>query len=253
VKHERINKVLLGDCLELMKDIPDKSIDMILTDPPYLISKLSWDKTLDLKTFWEQAKRVIKDNGAMVLTAAQPFTTDLINSNRQNFKYVWIWEKSRASDFLRVNYRPMQKHEDVVVFSKGDATARCKNPMVYVPQGLLPCNKKGDRKAGMGLARDRTSQLGEYERKFTNYPTSVLKFGSEGKTLHPTQKPLGLWEYLIKTYTRERDLVLDPFSGSGTTAVACINTNRGYICMEREQKYFDIIRERIYQPFGGIS
>lgn len=240
-----INKIYCGDCLELMKNIDDKSIDMILCDLPYGTTACKWDKIISLDKLWEQYKRIIKDNGAIVLTASQPFTTDLINSNRKWFKYELIWIKSKASDFINSNYRPMKKHENILVLSKGGAAPGCINKMTYNPQDIL-YTKKGKRRSGtLGIARDRMSQMGEYISKGSNYPISILEFSNEGKTLHPTQKPVALFEYLIKTYTNENDLVLDNCIGSGTTAIACLQTNRNFIGIEISQEYVDIANKRI--------
>lgn len=246
----RRNSVVHGDCLEVMKDIDDKSIDMILCDLPYGTTQCNWDTVIPLEPLWEQYKRVIKGNGAIVLTAAQPFTTSLIMSNMEMFKYAWVWEKSKAAGFFNAKNKPMNSHEDIIIFSFGDCANRCKNRMVYNPQGLIEVNKKvngvkacnGDV-GGHGFAR--SSHKKERIQKFTNFPRSMLKFKNEGKTAHPTQKPVALFEYLIKTYTDDGGMVLDNCAGSGTTAVACINTNRDYILVEQEKKYIDIINGRI--------
>jgi len=234
-------EILLGDCLELMKDIPDGSIDMILCDLPYGTTACKWDNIIPFEPLWEQYERVIKDNGAIVLTASQPFTSTLIMSNIKLFRYTWVWEKSKATGFLNAKKRPLVAHEDITVFSK--------KPTTYNPQFSTkePYNK--------GIRKEQTDDdvYGKFERVEVKsdgkrYPRSVVYFKtaeSEGAVLHKTQKPLKLFEYLIKTYTNEGELVLDNTAGSGTTAIACLKTNRQFIVMEKEQKYYDIILKRV--------
>jgi site-specific DNA-methyltransferase (adenine-specific) len=237
--------LILGDCLEKMKNIPDGSVDLILTDPPYGTTACKWDSVIPLEPMWAQLKRIIKSNGAIVMTASQPFTTTLIASNMKMFKYCWVWKKSRPMGFLQANYRPLKAHEDVCVFSHGSATPKAKNNMVYNPQGLILSNKKKVRRKGMGIGSDRESQLGEYVSKGTNYPQTIIEASGSTKSVHPTQKPVALMEYLIKTYTREGETVLDFTMGSGTTGVACVNTGRNFIGIEMDEKYFEIAKNRI--------
>lgn len=244
-KHLEKNEIYLGDCLELMNGIPDKSIDMVLADLPYGTTACSWDSVIDLEKLWLQYERVIKDNGAMVFTASQPFTTELISSNLDLFKYALVWEKSRAADFLNANYRPMKKHEDILIFSKAGCSSMATIPMIYNPQGVEYKEVARNRTAGMGINRDRESQLGPYTSKGSNYPVSIIKVSSEANTVHPTQKPVKLFEYLIKTYTNPGDVILDNVIGSGTTAIAAINTGRDFIGIEKEEKYYKIAKERI--------
>lgn len=246
----QINSVNHGDCLELMKDISNESIDMILTDLPYGVTACKWDSIIPLEKMWGEYHRLIKNSGAIVLTATQPFTSKLVMSNLNLFKYEWIWDKSRAVGFPNSKNKPMNKHESILVFSKGDCANGCKLRMNYNPQGLLEVNKKvnGIKKCNAdigGHGFSRPSHKKERVQQFTNFPNTVLRFANEGKVVHPTQKPVELFEYLIKTYTNEGDLVLDCCAGSGTTAIACLNTNRNYICIEKEQKYFDIMNDRI--------
>lgn len=230
--------MLNGDCLELMKDIADTSIDMILTDLPYGTTACKWDTVIPFEPLWEQYKRIIKDNGAIVLTASQPFTTVLISSNITDFKYCWVWEKEQGVNFQLVKYQPLKLHEDICVFSNKTHN--------YYPQGLVPSNKKKSNKFKGGNLGHQSSEVlrSEYVQEFKNYPQSILFFQRE-RGLHPTQKPVALFEYLIKTYTNEGELVLDNCSGSGTTAIACINTNRNYICIEQDETYFNKSVERI--------
>ncbi len=248
-----MNKILKGDCLELMKDIPDGSIDMILCDLPYGTTACKWDTIIPFDLLWEKYDRVIKDNGAIVLTASQPFTSALIMSNPKLFKYEWIWEKSSASNFVHSKYQPLKSHENILVFSKFPAAQNsAKRNMNYNPQftegktynkGLVELSKI-DVLSGGGKKPFRNQNT--TGRRF---PRSVQYFKtaeSEGK-YHPTQKPTWLFEYLIKTYTNEGDLVLDNCAGSFTTAIASLNTNRNYICMEQDETYFNIGKNRINQ------
>lgn len=237
------SKVLQGDCLELMKDIPDKSIDMILCDLPYGTTRNNWDSIISLELLWEQYNRIIKDNGAIVLTAQTPFDKVLGVSNLNLLKYEWIWEKSRPSGHLNAKKMPLKNHENVLVFYK-------KLP-VYNPQFTI--GSPNHIKEGHIRKSNATNNNYGYFKNTVQisteqkYPKSIQCFKQQdpNKILHPTQKPVALFEYLIKTYTNEGDLVLDNCAGSGTTAIACLNTNRNYILMEKEQKYFDIINERV--------
>lgn len=240
------NKVYLGDCLELMKEIPNKSIDMILCDLPYGTTACKWDAIIPFEPLWEQYERIIKDNAAIVLTGSQPFTSALVMSNINSFKYSWIWEKSVAFGFVHAKNQPMKKHEDILIFSKapmGHESLLKGRRMKYNPVGL--------QKVGLKTVTPkpetygpRPNQDGKEYMAMTGYPTSILRFNND-TGIHPTQKPVALFEYLIKTYTNEGDIVLDNCAGSGTTGIACINTNRKYILMEKEEKYYEIIQDRI--------
>ena len=232
-----LNKIYNEDCLEGMKKIPDKSVDMILCDLPYGTTANKWDSIIPLEPLWEQYERVIKDNGAIVLTASQPFTTKLINSNIKNFKYTWVWEKSRFANQMLAKKQPLKIHEDICVFYKKQVN--------YNPQGLIEVNKT--TKQGKKISDNNGGGLRKtsYKQTHTNYPRTILKYKSEGKTIHPTQKPVALFEYLIKTYTNENETVLDNCMGSGTTAIACINTNRNYIGFELDEEYYKASIERI--------
>ncbi|MDW4519821.1 site-specific DNA-methyltransferase [Staphylococcus saprophyticus] len=242
-----LNKIYNEDCLVGMKKIPDKSIDMILCDLPYGTTANKWDKHIDSPLLWEQYERIIKDDGNIVLTASQPFTTMLINSNIKLFKYTWIWEKDYPTGFAQANHRPMKRHEEIVVFSKAATSAGNNNVKAkYNPQDLVLVNKikRNGSNRGKVIHEGKIGKDGgfnstkEYTQKFTNYPQSIIKYGRDKKTIHPTQKPLSLFEYLIKTYTNENDSVLDNCMGSGTTAIACINTNRKYLGFELDEKYY---------------
>ena len=245
-----MNKVIQGDCLEVMKDIPDKSIDMILCDLPYGTTACKWDTIIPFEPLWEQYKRIIKDNGAIVLTASQPFTSALVMSNSDMFRYEMIWEKSKVTGFFEAKNKPLVIHEVILIFSKSKYSNGVKNKMNYFPQGLksiskvLKPNLRGEKdKTGHNFQRPST--MNEYTQEKTNYPRSIIKINSEARTIHPTQKPVALFEYLIKTYTNEGDIVLDNCAGSGTTGVACKNTNRNYILIEKEPEYIEIINKRL--------
>ena len=233
-----LNKIHHGDCLEIMKDIPTGSVDMILCDLPYGTTACKWDTIIPFEPLWEQYERVIKDNGAIVLTASQPFTTKLINSNIYMFKYCWIWQKPQGVDPFMAKKRPLNNYEDVCVFYK-------KQP-----------NYKPQFSEGKPYKVERDKELRKYEITDTvmkptitvnegkRYPIRIVKFNQE-RGCHPTQKPVALFEYLIKTYTNEGETVLDNCMGSGTTAIACINTNRNYIGFELDEGYYKASIERI--------
>ena len=235
----KINAIYNMDCLDGMKLIPDKSIDMILCDLPYGTTKCKWDTVIPFEPLWEQYERIIKDNGVIALTASQPFTTKLINSNINLFKYEWIWEKSKATGFALCNKRPMKAHENVCIFYKKQPT--------YNPQKT----EGKPYKQRLGTQESKEFSTGTKRNDNTTglrYPRSVVYFKtaeSEGKQVHPTQKPLALFEYLINTYTNEGELVLDNCMGSGTTAIACLNTNRNYIGFELDEKYYKTAVDRI--------
>lgn len=245
------NKIYLGDCLEVMKEIPDKSVDMILCDLPYGTTACKWDTIIPLDKLWEHYKRVIKDNSAIVLTASQPFTTDLINSNRQWFKYCWYWIKSKPNGFQHAKNKPMTKIEDVVVFSPapmGHISLLGDRRMNYNPQGIYSIGVKTISKVKHGRTMGaRPNQVGREYEAYTGFPHNILEYPNivGNKALHPTQKPVELFEYLIKTYTNENDTVLDNCIGSGTTAIAALKTGRYFIGIEKEEKYFNLANERI--------
>ena len=235
-------EILLGDCLELMKDIPNGSIDMILCDLPYGTTACKWDTIIPFEPLWEQYKRIIKDNGAIVLTASQPFTSALVMSNIKWFKYEWIWEKHKGTNFNLVKKQPFKIHENILVFGGSNYFPQMTEGEPYKLRGSHNINKDGGMWEGnkVGYSKDFDSSK--------RYPVSKLYFANHNQkenSFHPTQKPVALFEYLIKTYTNENDLVLDNTAGSGTTAIACLNTNRQFIVMEKEQKYYDIILKRV--------
>ena len=235
-------KLLHGDCLELMKDIPDKSIDMILADLPYGTTQNKWDSVIPLDRLWKQYKRIIKDNGAIVLFGQGKFTAEMMLSEPKLHRYNLIWDKVLSSGFLNANRMPLRSHEDIMVFYK-------RLPQ-YNPQKTKgkPNNSKGKPKQnennnyGHFEFVDNKDELGGMK-----HPKSILIFEKPHPSIsiHPTQKPVELLEYLIKTYTNENELVLDNTMGSGSTGVACINTNRKFIGMELDEEYFEIAEQRI--------
>lgn len=235
--------LMQGDCLEVMKDIPDGSVDMVLTDPPYGTTACKWDSVIPFDLMWGQLKRVTKRNGAIVMTASQPFTSALIMSNVKMFKYCWMWEKNLKTGNLNARRMPMGGHEDIVVFCKGLAT--------YNPQKRV---RTTEQKAG-NKKNSKTSVYGKQKEDYVDRqsdlisPDTVIKgikcvHNSSGK-LHPTQKPVALMEYLIKTYTNEGEAVLDFTMGSGTTGVAARKLNRKFIGIELDEMYFNIAKDRI--------
>lgn len=245
---EIINTTLInGDCLKAMEYIPSKSIDAIICDLPYGTTASSWDKILDFNKLWKEYERVIKDEGAIVLFASGQFTNKLINSNIPLYRYKWIWIKSSRGNFVNAKNRPMTAYEEVCVFSKGVTANGGKIKMNYYPQGLIPCNKiKKDNGNRFGtMAGKRPSHKAETLQEYTNYPCDLLDFKSVSKPIHPTEKPVDLLEYLVRTYTKEGDLVLDNCCGVGSTLVACQNSNRRFIGIELEEKYFNESKNRL--------
>lgn len=230
-----------------MKEIPGGSIDMILCDLPYGTTASKWDNVINFGALWQEYERAIKDNGAIVLFASGAFTHKLISSNESLYKYKWIWIKSKRSNFVNAKNRPMTAFEEVLVFSKANTANGSKNKMVYNPQGLVPLNKKvrGHKGKFDSLIGQRPSHKAEYNQEFTGYPCDLLEFGSVANPIHPTQKPVDLLEYLIKTYTNENETVLDNCMGSGSTGVACVASGRKFIGMEKDASYFGIARDRI--------
>ena len=220
-----------------MKNIPDKSIDMILCDLPYGTTHNKWDNVIPMESLWEQYNRIIKDHGAIVLFSQMPFGASLIMSNPKMFRYEWIWEKNQAVGFLNAKKMPLRKHENILVFYKHLPT--------YNPQGLIKLDEPIQE---AGSANRNGKNYGVADKSFIrthkNYPTDIITF-SKDSGYHPTQKPVDLLEYLIKTYTNEGDTVLDNCMGSGSTGVACVNTNRDFIGMELNEEYFKIACERI--------
>ena len=234
-----INQIHQGDCLALMPSIPDKSVDMILCDLPYGTTNCAWDSIIDMGKLWNEYERIIKDSGAIVLTANSVFTFQLWESNKKLFRYKMIWKKSTLVGFLNANKMPLRNHEDILVFYK--------SLPIYNPQ------KKFGYKAFKEKDVKRIPIYGKSKVNVSNenidgsrYPTDIIEIDNPNhQSIHPTQKPVALFEYLIKTYTNEGDLVLDNCSGSGTTAIACLNSSRHFICIEKDEAYYKKSLDRI--------
>ncbi len=233
-------QLMQGDCLELMKDIPDGAIDMILCDLPYGTTQCKWDSMIPFDKLWEQYKRIAKEHAAIVLFGTEPFSSYLRVSNIKNYRYDWIWEKSKATGFLNSKKQPMRAYEIISIFSKGVAN--------YYPQGLIKGKYNTSRPAKIDSNKIKIyGKEREYkESEYSNYPINIIKISSKiGKRYHTTQKPVELLEYLIKTYTNEGETVLDNCMGSGSTGVACVNIGRDFIGIELDTGYFDIAKKRI--------
>ncbi len=250
----KINEITLGDSLELTCCVPAKA-DLILEDMPYNTTACDWDKEpIDLHKYWESRMKLIKPTGVICLTASQPFTSKLVMSNHKMFKYEIIWDKKKATNMLNAKHQPLRKHENILVFYSGKCT--------YNPQKIL--NPKGTEKRSL-YKYGRENEGGETVGKISKggvsdeyeadklLPTSIYEFSKPNKPVHPTQKPVGLFEYLIRTYTNEGDLVFDGFGGSGTTAIAAHRTKRNFIVIEKDKKYFEIASKRLYQERNPLS
>jgi len=224
-----------GDCLELMKSIPDCSIDAIITDPPYGTTACKWDSVIPFEPMWAELKRIIKPNGAIVLFGSEPFSSALRMSNIKNYKYDWVWNKRAFSNQMMAKKQPLRVVENIIVF----------NSNIYIPQGLVRYDKTTRQGSKItdnlgGGVRDTS-----YQQKWTNYPRNILEYSKDRPSVHSTQKPVALLEYLIKTYTNEGETVLDFTMGSGSTGVACKNLNRNFIGIELDETYFELAKERI--------
>lgn len=243
-------KLANGDCLTKMKLIPDGSVDLVLCDPPYGTTKCPWDTVIDFKLMWNELHRLVKPNGAIVLFGNQPFTSTLIVSNIKNYKYNWTWIKHGITGHLSAKKMPTKRIEDCMVFYK--------SPPTYNPQNVVKFSKPKEftkstkvRNAGKNVtyatatSSSPMSNIKDYTQDFTGYPSNVLRFKSEADTVHPTQKPVKMLEYLIKTYTNEGEVVLDFTMGSGSTGVACVNTDRSFIGIELDKEFFKISQDRI--------
>ena len=241
-----------GDCLELMKNIPNKSVDMILCDLPYGTTACKWDNVIPFEPMWEQYKQIIKDKGAIILFGQEPFSSQVRNSNLDWYRYDWVWQKQRPSNFQLMNYQCGRVHENIMVFSQAQACyVKNGNTMNYYPQ-MTP--RENIRKANVKIYGNTTNNIlhgyknGEkdnYKEYSEKHPISIIQFNTESKKLHPTQKPVALLEYLIKTYTNEGETILDNCMGSGSTGVACVNTKRNFIGIELDKGYFNIAKKRI--------
>lgn len=249
-------KLYLGDCLEILPKISDSSVDLVLCDLPYGTSVVhKWNKSLPIERLWEQYNRIIKRNGVICLFGTQPFSSFLVCSNPEMYRYMWFWKKENPTGFLNANYKPLNAIEEIVVFSKATVGSLSKFPIPYHPPTLKTVNKtKRNRtestwREAMGYTgKNNVLNSGkEYSQKYTGYPTTILEYPREKHQVHPTQKPTKLLEFLIQTYTEENDLVLDNCMGSGSTGVACQNTNRSFIGIEKENRYYEIALKRIIE------
>ena len=250
-----INKIYNEDCLEGMKLIDDKSIDCIICDLPYGTTKCKWDIIIPFDKLWEQYKRIIKDDGAIVLFGKEPFSSRLRLSNIEMYKYDWIWVKDTKSNFMQANHQPLNNIELVSIFGKGYVrNIKNKVMMKYNPQftdGEMYNKPKTTKTTGLFGENHKNGVYCHYERDTSKrFPYNIIRFNVDKPKIHPTQKPVGLIEYFIKTYSNEGDLILDNCMGSGSTAIACINTNRNYIGFENNKEYYDISIERINKHKG---
>jgi len=249
-------RLIHDDCLNAMKSMPDKSVDLILCDLPYGTTACKWDSIIPFVPLWDHYKRLIKSNHPIVLFGTQPFTSVLITSNLPMFKYSWVWEKHRPGGFVAAKLKPLKAHEDICVFTDGPIANRALPTSPYFPQGLVRIDKPWKRPkkydgADVGTRYRRPSQALERVLEFSNYPKDVIKFNNPNSgLLHPTQKPIDLMEYLVRTYSAEGDLVLDNCMGSGTTGLACKNTNRDFIGIEKYEEYYEIAKLRINSEDG---
>lgn len=242
-----------GDCLELMKDVPDGSVDMILCDLPYGTTACKWDTVIPFEPLWEQYKRIIKDNGAIVLFGRQPFLSDLITSNRKNFRYEIIWNKKSGTDFAQANNKPITVHENIAVFYKKKPTYNRIDDT-----GFEPYSDKRTQKMSSELGAKGCTARIPVENKTTRVPTTIRTYfpdnrKGKGSSLHQAQKPVALLEWLVKSYTNPGEVVLDNCMGSGSTGIACVNTGRRFIGMELDKGYFDIAVKRIAEAENAAA
>lgn len=246
--HIDTNHLIHGECLQAMQALPEGSVDMVMADLPYGTTEAEWDKVIDMDLLWESYRRVVKPNGAIVLTASQPFTSRLVMSNLDEFRYSWVWRKSKGTGFFHVRQRPLKQHEDVCVFYRKAPTY---NPQKTVKEGVKigsGGSKSTPIYGGIYTASGRGVQMNQRKPEDgTRYPISVLDFASEGKKVHETQKPVDLMRYFIRTYTNPGDVVLDNTMGSGTTGVAATLEGRKFIGIEQERSFFDLAVTRIVE------
>lgn len=241
-----------GDCLVEMGKIADGSVDAVMTDLPYGMTALEWDTIIPMDKLWQHWKRVLKPNGAVVLFGKQPFTTDLINANRKWFKYEVIWQKNLANNFFNAKHKPLDTHENILVFSEGTTANGAENNMTYNPQGLRKATRKSGGDRGKDNHKYHRASHKDYMPENTNYPKSVWHFNEHNNSPHPTQKPLALMRYLVRTYTNAGETVLDCTMGSGTTGVACALENRHFIGIELNHEYFQTAQKRISEANTGV-
>lgn len=242
-----LGKLYKGDCLEVMDYLINQGItfDAIITDPPYAVTAYKWDKIIPFDKMWERLEKLIKPTGAIVLFGNEPFSSSLRESNKYLYRYDWKWLKTQVTGFQNAKYQPLRCYEDVMVFSKAGAVTNATSNMCYYPQELIKINLKTKLSPITYLKESNNNTKIEHIQEYTNYPRNVIQFSRETKLYHPTQKPTSLMEYLIQTYTKENDLVLDFTSGSGSTLLACELLNRKWIGIEINEKYCNIIEKRI--------
>ena len=247
-------RLYCGDCLEILPSIPNESINLIICDLPYGTSVVhKWNKPLPLEKIWEQYSRIIKPNGVICLFGRQPYTSELICSNIDMYRYMWLWKKESPTGFLNANYKPLNAIEEIAVFSKAKVGSLSHNPIPYHPPTLKQIEKKKVNRPNNSWRKlmgyySENNQLNsekEYVQEYTNYPTTILEYAREKNPQHPTQKPVDLLEFLIRTYTEEGDTVMDNCMGSGSTGVACKNTNREFVGIEKDPTFFDIASSRM--------
>jgi len=252
-----LNSIILGDCFEVMRGMADNSVDLVLTDPPYGVSASNWDVSIDFVSFWHEVKRITKPESPIVVFAQQPFTSELVISNIKNYKYSWTWEKDNGTNFLSVKYQPFKVTEDICVFGELGTSFNTTGYLTYYPQftnGKAYTQTSGQQKSNSAIVRggsghgSRETVGGNItESDGRRYPKNILRFNRDKAKLHPTQKPVALLKYLIQTYSKENDLILDPFLGSGTTTLACHELNRQYIGIEISPEYVKIAQDRLKQ------
>ena len=240
------NQIFHGDCVTgLGRYVPDSSVDLICTDLPYGLTECKWDTPINLDDLWREYLRVLKPHGNIVLFGQQPFSSRLVSSNYKMFKYSLVWKKSKPGGFAQAPYKVLCEHEDILVFSNAKTAKNAKHRMTYNPQGTIPCEKVMKGKTGATEHRKGRKTQDDYVQTVTNYPRSILEFRNEGKVIHPTQKPINLIEYLVKTFSNPGDVVLDSCMGSGTLAVACINTDRLFVGFEKDETIYRACLSRI--------
>lgn len=242
-----LGKLYKGDCLEVMDYLIEQNItfDAIITDPPYAITGYSWDQIIPFDAMWERLLKLIKPTGAIVLFGNEPFSSNLRRSNEKLYRYDWKWVKTQVTGFQNANFQPLRCYEDVMVFSKAGAVSSASTPMEYYPQGIISVNLKVMRSSVDYLKEKKDNKKELHNQEYGNYPRNVIQFAREAKTVHPTQKPCNLMEYLIQTYTRDNELVLDFTSGSGSTLLSCEILNRKWVGIEITDQYCDIIKKRL--------